>query len=187
MRRTVAGTIIGMIMLLASAGVLYAYFSAVSTSPNNVFASGKMEMQLSKDNATFANTVSAAFGGTGLIPGSCLNPGTLYIKNTGTIESDDMNVSATNTNPGLASFLRLDSLTYDGNPVSIQDANTNGFMDLADLQTKGIANLPLADHQSTHLLSMKVCLDTTAGNAQQDQTNTMELTVTLDQAPPSTQ
>ncbi|MEN9327609.1 MAG: hypothetical protein RI947_417 [Candidatus Parcubacteria bacterium] len=183
MKRKIMSMIAAVAILAGSTGAVYAYFSTTLTSVNNVFASGKMEMQLSKDNTTFTETVSAAFGGTGLMPGTCLQPGTLYIKNTGTVNGNHIDLTANNTNVSLASYLKLDTITYDGIGVTVTDANSNGFVDLDDLKTSGAHNLALTDKNIAHPLVMKLCLDSSATNAQQEQTNTMELSVVLDQGP----
>lgn len=183
MKRNIILIILMASVLTISTGAVYAYFSAISSSVNNIFASGKMEMKISKDNSTYADSVTAAFGGTGLMPGTCLNPGTIYVKNTGSIAGNHIDITATNTNPSLAAFLKLETFTYDGASVSVQDANSNGFADLGDLQTKGANNLSLTDKNVSHTVVMKICLDTNAGNEQQDQTDTMELHVLFDQGP----
>lgn len=185
MKRNIAVLFIAGLLLVMSGSAVYAYFSAVSTSSNNVFASGRMDLQLSKDNATYSATVTAAFGGTGLMPGTCAAPGSLYIKNTGGIAANHIDVKATNSNPSLASYLRLDTFTYDGAGVQMNDANANGYADLADLQTAGANNLALTNINQAHQIVMKICLDSSAGNQQQEQSDTVDVSVTLDQGPHS--
>jgi predicted ribosomally synthesized peptide with SipW-like signal peptide len=168
---------------LVGAGT-FAYFSDVGTSTANAFSSGTLNMVLSDSEETDQENVIASFGGTNLTPGICLPIATLNIKNaTGSIAANHIDVAATNTDAAFAAFLKLNTITFDGIGVIVPDSNLNGFSDLQDLATNGITNKSLTDINVNHPLVMEVCLDVSATNAQQGLTDTVGLTVTLDQGP----
>ena len=50
-------------------GVTFAFFSDTETSSDNLFSSGTLNMQLSKDNSTFTESVTGSVGGLALDPG----------------------------------------------------------------------------------------------------------------------
>lgn len=158
----------------------YAYFSNSATSTNNVFASGNLDLKLANGSGAFADTVTASFGGSALSPNSCLAVATLNLKNTGSVAGNHIDITATNTNAAFAAFLHLKTLTLDGSDVTIADSNSNGFKDLQDLAVSGVVNKPFVDFVA-HPLTMEVCLDASAGNAQQGQTNTLDFSILLDQ------
>ena len=162
----------------------YAYFSNAATSSNNVFASGTLDLQLANGASTFGDSVSASFGSTTLSPGSCLVAATLNMKNVGSVPANHIDVSATNTNISFASFLKLKTVTLDGNDIPLPDTNSNGYKDLQDLSVSGIVNKPLTDFL-VHPLVLEVCLDSSVGNEQQGQSDTLNLTILLDQGPHS--
>ncbi len=168
---------------LVGAGT-FAYFSDAGTSSNNVFSSGSLNMVLSDSDQTDQESVTASFGGTNLTPGVCLPAATLNIKNaTGSVAANHIDVAASNTDSIFAAFLKINTLTYDGFDVVVTDSNTNGYRDLQDLATNGIVNKSLTNVNVDHPLVMEVCLDLSAGNSQQGQSDTLGLTVTLDQGP----
>lgn len=162
----------------------YAYFSNSAVSTNNVFASGTLDLKLANGSDTFADTVTSSFGNASLYPNSCLAPTTLNLKNTGTVAGNHLDILATNSNAAFAAFLRLKTLTLDGIDVPLNDSNGNGFKDMQDLAVAGIVNKPLVDF-IVHPFSIEVCLDQSAGNPQQGQTNTVEFMILLDQGPHS--
>lgn len=172
------------VVLSLVAGGTYAYFSNSAISTINVFASGTLDLKLANGSASFSDNVTASFGGAALSPNSCLPVSVLNIKNTGTVASNHIDITATNTNNAFAAYLRLKSVTLDGADVAIADTNSNGFIDLQDFASGGIINKSLTDFMA-HPFSMEVCLDASAGNAQQGQTNTLEMTFFLDQGPHS--
>ena len=175
-------TIIAMSALIVTG--TYAYFSNSSSSTNNVFASGTLDLQLANGNTTFTDTVTATFGGGGLSPNSCLDPATLNMKNVGSVVANHIDISAINTNATFAAFLRLKILTLDGTDISLPDSNNNGYRDLQDLGTTGVVNKSVT-YFLAHPLSVQVCLDGSAGNEQQGQSNTLNLTILMDQGPHS--
>ena len=164
----------------------YAYFTDSGTSSNNIFTTGNLNLVLANGAGTDEENVTATFGGTNLAPGVCLDPATLNIKNaSGSVAANHINVSAANTNSGLAAYLWLKTLTYDGVDVVIADGNSNGIRDLQDLATSGMSNYALTDVGVAHPLVMEVCLHTSATLDQAGQSNTLDLTVLLDQGPSS--
>lgn len=164
------------------AGATFAYFNDAGTSNTNVFAAGNLDLGLTDSDQTDQDNVLASFGGTNLAPGTCLDPATLSIKNFGTVAGNHIDLSATNTNNSFASVLKLDTFTFNGGDIPLTDGNVNGIRDLEDLATSGVVNLAMTDFVY-HPLVMKVCLDISAGNTLQGATDTMNLSVLLDQGP----
>ncbi len=162
----------------------YAYFSNSATSTNNVFASGTLDLKLANGSGSFSDSVTASFGGPALSPGSCLPVAVVNLKNTGSVAANHIDITATNTSSAFAAFLKIKTLTLDGNDIVIADSNSNGLRDLQDFAAAGIINKAFSDF-SVHPFSMEVCLDASAGNAQQGQTNTLDMTFFLDQGPHS--
>lgn len=158
----------------------YAYFNSVAVSATNIFSTGTLKLKLANSDSVFADNVTATFGGAGLAPGVCLPMSSLQFKNTGTVKANHADITATNTDADFASIMRLKTITFDNSPVSLPDSNSNGYPDLKDLATSGIINKPLTDF-AVHTLTMEVCMDETAGNAQQGKSNSMDISVTLDQ------
>jgi len=163
-------------------GITYAYFNDTGTSTNNVFSTGTLDLVLSDNNETDIDSVTASFGGTNLAPGGCLASATLNIKNVGSVTANYIDISATNDDT-LANYLKLKTLTLDGLDVRPTDTNLNGFSDLDDLKTNGIVNKALIDKNTDHPLVMEVCLDISTPNEQQGHTDTLGLSVFLDQGP----
>ncbi len=181
MKRHIVISILSMFVVLLLVGsATYAYFSNSATSTNNVFASGTLDLKLANGSSSFADSVTASFGGTALSPNTCLPSATLNLKNAGSVPGNHIDISATNTNNSFAAFLRLKTLTLDGNDITIADSNSNGFRDLQDLAASGIGNKAFTDFLA-HPFAIEVCLDASAGNAQQGQTDTLDFTVFLDQ------
>lgn len=169
-------------LTLFTAGAVYAYFTGVAVNANNIFSSGTLELKLSKDNSQYTDSVAAAFGGTELVPGACAPLGTLYMKNTGSVNGNHLDIAFVNTEAAFAQFLRIETFKWDNTDLSIADTNNNGFPDLADLAQHGITNKPMTDHE-VHAMQIKVCLDASTGNDQQAKTNAVTLNVTLEQGP----
>ncbi len=181
MNKKIAYSLLSMFiaLVLITTGT-YAYFSNSGTSTNNVFASGSLDLKLANGAGSFSDTVTASFGGAALSTNVCLPAATLNLKNTGSVAGNHIDIAATNTNSTFAAFLRVKTLTLDGNDIVIADSNSNGFRDLQDVAASGIVNKPVTDFL-VHPWTMEVCLDATAGNAQQGQTNTLDFTILLDQ------
>lgn len=158
----------------------FAYFNDTNTSTGNTFSSGTLDLQLANGVSSFTQNVTASFGGTDMSPGVCLAPATLWIKNIGPVIGNHVDFTATNTLTSFAAFLKLNTLTFDGLDVSLADSNGNTIRDLQDLAINGIPNKAVTD-LIAHPLIMEVCLDSSAGNPQQGQSNTLDLTVFLDQ------
>lgn len=175
-------SIFAMLTLIGSG--TYAYFNNSATSTNNVFASGTLDLKLANGSGSFSDSVTASFGGSALSPGVCLPAASVNLKNTGSVAANHLDVTATNSNSAFAAFLKIKTLTLDGTDITIADSNGNGFPDMQDFTASGITNKSFTDF-SAHSLSMEVCLDSTAGNAQQGQTNTLDITFFLDQGPHS--
>lgn len=171
-------------------GATWAYFSDAGTSNNNVFGAGTLDLKLSDDTTeTDQDNVTASFGGSNLGPGNCASPAQLRVKNTGTVLGDHIEIAITNTvtdvgdvppNP-FDTYLRLNTFTYDGTPISVSDANVNGISDLDDLEANPVDNLSLTNLNSNHTIVLEVCLDGSAPNGVQGDSVDSDWTVTLNQ------
>lgn len=180
MNKKILSGVISVMLGMLIAVPAYAYFNSVAVSATNIFSTGTLKLILANGDSSFADNVTATFGGTSLAPGICLPSSTLQFKNAGTVKADHVDITATNTDGDFASIMRLKTITLDNNPVVLTDTNNNGYADLKDLATSGIINKPLADF-AIHSLTMEVCMDETAGNEQQGKSNSMDISVTLDQ------
>ena len=176
-------------------GATFAFFSDVGTSSSNVFATGTLDLKLTGANETDQDSVTASFGSSNLVPGSCTGSQTLSLKNTGTVAANHAEVHASNVvtdagnnaSPDMDAFLRINVLTYDAADQLGQliDTNGNTFIDLADWAAPANAgkldNLALTDLNTNHPLVMDVCLDSSAGNDIQGDSVTSTFTVDLNQ------
>jgi predicted ribosomally synthesized peptide with SipW-like signal peptide len=173
-------------------GATFAFFSDEETSSNNVFAAGNLDLVLCDDDENTdtcesqeegpEDSVEATFGGTDLAPGDCLGEQVLTLRNNGTIDGEEVDITASNTNGAMSPFLRIDTLTYGGaNLLDLTDDNGNAINDLHDLAAGGLPNLPGLDATEEKDLVMNVCLDESADNSTQGASNTLSLTTTLKQ------
>lgn len=174
-------------------GATFAFFSDSGTSSGNVFSTGTLDLKLTDNNETAQDTVTASFGSGSLVPGSCTGNQTLELKNTGTVAANHAEVrvansvtdAGSNASPDIDAFLRISVLTYDGGDVTSQIPDTNGnlFKDLADWAATPAAldNLSLTNLNTNHPLVMDVCLDSTAGNTLQGDSNDATFTIDLNQ------
>jgi|SRR5581483_8379825 len=165
----------------------FAFFNSTATSTNNVFASGTLKLALCDGNETCpadanaTQNVTASFGMNNMKPGDCTGNQTLSLKNTGSIDAGNVTINATNDNSTFAPWLRINSLTYDSGVQSVGNPNANGWSDLADFQTSGLSGLSGITANTTKNLVMDVCLDQSAPNDVQGMSDTLNLTVTLNQ------
>ena len=167
-------------------GAAFAFFSDVGNSNDNLFAAGTFDLKLSDDTPeTDQDNVVASFGGTNFAPGSCTTVQELRLKNSGSVAGNHVDITEANSNPGMAAFLRIDSLTYDSVDVlpKVLESGNNSFKDLADwaASPSGVVDLALTDLGTDHKLDMKVCLDETAGNPLQGGVNYATFSATLRQ------
>src|SRR3989344_4198819 len=194
-------------------GVTFAFFSDTETSSDNLFSSGTLNMQLSKDNSTFTEAVTGSVGGLALDPGESFTGGDLYLRNSGSTPADHVDLTFANlvvdaigapgstTTPNFASVLEVTQLMsdHDGNGVAdvnilpsvgtcdAASFNANGYCDLQDLAALSasgadITNLAFGGTQTDgHRLHMEGRLSSTAVNANQGDSNTLTLTVFMNQ------
>ncbi len=161
-------------------GATFAFFSSNATSTANIFSTGTLKLALCDASETCpvganaTQNVTASFGATGLVPGGCTSAQTLTLKNTGSTNGVSVTVSATNTDATLAAKLNITALTYDGSPVVTPPAT------LAALASGGL-NLGGINAGLSKDLVMTVCLDNSAGNTLQGASDTLDLSVTLNQ------
>lgn len=188
MNRSILLSILSIFAVVALVGGLtLAYFSDQGTSNDNVFAAGTLDLRLSDDTPeTDQDNVSASFGGTAMSPGSSVT-GQLRLKNFGTISADHAEVVITNTNSDgvnpLDKVLELTTLNYDSLSVLAQlsDSNSNGIIDLDDLEALGLDNLALPNLGTNHPLDLTVRMRSTAGNEYQGDSVDSDWTITLNQ------
>lgn len=174
-------------------GATFAFFSDVETSNDNVFSAGTLDLELCDGNEPCADggegpedSVTASFGAAGMAPDDCTGEQTLTLKNIGSIDGNHVDMTATNTDSGMAAFLRLGNLTYDGvSQLLLTETNGNGFSDLDDLANQpdnDLVNLlPGITAGAQKDLIMDVCLDDSAGDDLQEASNTLDLSVTMRQ------
>lgn len=72
-----------------------AYFTNSGTSTSNTFAAGTLNLQLTDDNETALDNVTASFGGSGLYPGQVLPEQFIKVKNAGTINANHLDLQVT--------------------------------------------------------------------------------------------
>lgn len=172
--------------LALAAGATFAFFSDEGTSTGNVFSVGSLILKLSDNNETAQDTISASFGGTGLVPGGTAS-GQFEMQNTGTVAANHVEIAVANTNSDttnpLDKVLEITSLTYGGVSVlgQITNANGNGYVDLGDFVADPLDDLALTDLNTNHMLAMTVTLRSEAGNEYQGGSVTSVFTVTLNQ------
>lgn len=169
-------------------GATFAFFSSTATSTANVFSAGTLNLTLCDGNepcptpADSTQNVTATFGLTNMKPGDCTGSQTLTLKNTGSINAGSVSIAATNTNAAMDKYLRINTGTYDAvSFLPLTDSQLNTFSDLADLQASGLPSLSGINAGATKTLVMDVCLDNSADNSIQGQSDTLSLTVTLNQ------
>jgi predicted ribosomally synthesized peptide with SipW-like signal peptide len=191
-------------VVAAVSGMTYAFFSDSGTSSANVFGTGTFDLKLSDDNEANAENVTATWNNTSLVPGGTPVDATLKLKNSGTVDGNNVHVALANTNSDtthpMDKFMKITTLEYDSNgdgdfldagenilPL-ITESNANGFADLADWAAlvgshsiPGSIKLDLTDHSVDHKLHMVVGLDSSATNDQQGDTVTSLFTATLHQ------
>lgn len=144
--------------LMIAGGATFAFFSDTATSSGNVFAAGNLNMQLSNDNTTFTENVTATLNATGMAPGTTFS-GDLFVNNAGSVPANHIDIGFTNnitegaapgdvTTPSFASVLEITVLDWDSNgdgnvDLSVLPANCdnvlnggngNGICDLQDLE-----------------------------------------------------
>ena len=167
--------------------VTFAFFSDQGTSNDNVFAAGTLDLKLSDDTPqTDQDDVTASFGGTNMVPGDTAT-GQLRLKNSGTHVANHAEVAVVNTNSDLVNpldkVLELTTLNYDTVSVlsQVADANSNGWVDLDDLEASGLDNLALTNLATNHPLDLTVTFRSGAGNEFQGDSVDSDWTITLNQ------
>ena len=165
-------------------GATFAFFSDTGTSNDNIFSTGTLTLKLfngvATGSSTFSDDVTATFGASNMAPGNCTS-GSLTLKNSGTINAGSISMIATNNNAILSPFLAITSLTFDGNPVTVTSLNATAFADLQDLASQSPTALTGLNAGTSKVLATTICLDNSAGNPQQGQSNTLNLSFTLNQ------
>lgn len=185
-------------MALLIAGVTRAAWSDTGQSTGNVFTAGTLDLKLTDDNETDADSVSMTWSGTGMVPGGTPIDKTLSLKNSGTVAGNHVHFSVANTvtdsataaTPDMDSYLQISVLDYDGGNIlgQITDANANGYIDLSDFSAAGLigddsdaTGNALTDTGVDHTFRMAVGLHTTTPSEIQGDSVETTLTATLHQ------
>ena len=187
--------------LLAGAGS-FAYFSDVETSTGNTFTAGTLDLKVSDwDELTFKDGVSATWTFSNMKPGDTVGPRSVWLRNFGSVEADHIEITSTNvvndpsgpesdTEEGttdMAQAMEIIAMTYTANPGllgSLTDWNSNGIIDLEDLETgfDNIKPVPLANQGSQTTFTMTIRFHPTLGdNDYQGDTLTTTIIFTLNQ------
>lgn len=169
----------------------FAYFSDAEQSTQNLFSAGTLDLTL--ENAD--GSVDAFIGSDNFAPGDTV-AGDLVLKNNGSISSYDgdghqvsldvgASLSQTDADGGstdMASYLKLTTLSYDGQDqlANVTDANGNGYKDAADLAQASLSGL--ADPGSAgKVFELGVKFHPDAGNDLQGDEVTVDFSFTLQQ------
>lgn len=184
-------------------GATFAFFSDSSTSSNNVFNSGTLDMKLTDSDQTALDNVSGTWG-LASAPGDTFS-GDLKIKNTGSVPANHIELKFSNvvtdafTAPGNTATTPMDRVIEitlfewdsDGNGVTdltipVSDLNSNTIIDLDDLENQvadDFDNLLFTGTQGDdHILKIQGRLSPTlAIDEHQGDSVTMSVDVTMNQ------
>lgn len=198
-----AATILAAVALVV--GATFAFFSDVGTSSDNIFNSGTLDMLLTDDNETDQDSVSGTWG-LASAPGDTFDE-SLFIKNSGSVAANHVELKFNNTVteassvPGTTATTPLDTVIEitafewdsDANGSTetdllggVVDNNSNGIIDLDDLETQladDFDNLSFGGTQSAdHGLRIAGRLHPTLTvNEHQGDSVDMDLTTTMNQ------
>ncbi len=192
--------LISFVLLLASAGT-WASFTDVETASGNTFTTETMDLYM-EDNGPDINKEWTLIN---MVPGKSSIPGQLNIYNIGTMDANKLKVKITFatlcTEPEMDSYLKVDSMMYipysSGTPINlldkVHDTNSNGFIDLADLNGRTLDNLPAPEPTSFDVtgrpvsgspnndFNMQVSFDISAPNEYQGDTTTLTMKFEMNQ------
>lgn len=192
--------LISFVLLLASAGT-WASFTDVETSSGNTLNAGTMDLYMEDHGPV----IDKEWTLINMIPGKSSIPGQLNIYNIGTMTADKLKVKITFatvcTEPEMDSYLRVDSMMYtpysSGVPIDllskVHDTNSNGFIDLADLNGLTLGDLPAPAPSSLDVtgrpvlgsanndFNMQVSFDISAPNEYQGDTTTLTMRFEMNQ------
>jgi hypothetical protein len=166
-----------LVTLLLAAGAVVgsgADFTASSANPANTFASGTLTIGNSKEGV-------AVLSASNLRPGEAAQTGTVDIENTGSLSGTFTLARGTVTNSDTTNPLagKLNVIVVDCGAFAGATAPTCGDGDdatkytgtLADMGTTALGSYAAA---AKHRYRFSVALDSTAGNAYQGDTSTVE-------------
>lgn len=197
-------------------GGIFAYFSDIETSEDNTFTAGTLDVVLSDWTASVDNagpgshataTGGVSFSISDVAPGDTSTT-SINLTNGGSIDalSVYMEVDVTDDEPDadtepegvaeggvdtydISKWIEIISITYDGVDVSslYSDANSNGWLDLDDLNTAGekeltaVTGVTSLDAGETDTLSVDMLLRTDTDNKYQGDRSTITVTFTTTQ------
>lgn len=149
------GLVVSLLTIALATGVgaygTFAYFSDSGESTSNLFTAGTLDLKLDSQD-----DVGAILSAGNFAPGDAAS-GDVVLTNDGSIssydadghnvtlivEADVAQTDADGASTDMASYLRLDTLAYDGASVlgQVSDANGNGYEDLDDLAQTQLTGL----------------------------------------------
>lgn len=189
------------VLILVSAGTWAAY-TDVETSSGNQLTAGTMNLYM-EDSGT---VIDSEWTLVNMVPGMTPISGQLNLYNIGTLDADHVEIAFATvcTEPEMDSYLRVDSMTYtpysSGTPMnllnSVNDTNSNGFIDLADLDGFTLDNLPAPELTTSfdaggrpaagspnNDFNMQVSFDISAPNDYQGDETVLTITFEMNQDP----
>jgi spore coat-associated protein N len=196
--KKIIGLTIAAIIVIALAGVgTFAFFSDTEVSATNTFSAGTLDLKVSNDGITYADGVTATWGGTNLAPGAAAISGHVDLKNAGTVAAQHAEVKFTNTltnavtpaeigtdDLDISAHINVQVLSYDGTDLLAYSAgqftnsviqaadvagNHDGKITLNELNSKKLSftNVPTPNGAAVKQLLMTVQLDSATGNGNQ--------------------
>ncbi len=148
----------------ASAGVgLFAFFSDTASSVNNLFEAGDLAL-----SAGGLESAGAFFGGSNVKPGDSKS-GSILLQNAGSLFGSDFDLDIAldqaTSDPNLASFLEITSLTYNDAAITLTDSNLNGWVDMDDFDVSNAGARDLVDPAAGgEWFNITIQFHTSAGN-----------------------
>lgn len=173
------------------AGSTFAFFSDTAASNGNSFAAGSLDLKIGTANPAASDSISAVFTSTAMIPGGTPGSATIHLLNSGSVAGNKLyfkagNLGGVDNNTDqpipMARLINV-TLTYDGVPVVIPDANLNTRADLDDIALggNGLQIGILTNLGVDHTLVMTAGLDSSADNPYVNDSVTADFTATLTQ------
>ena len=148
MKKILGLTVAALLVMGLVGGGTWAYFSDVETSTGNQLVAGTLDLKTDD-----ADGVSQTLFATNMKPGDTAGPGTIALKNAGSIggssldlsfsyvESDGSPNSVDMSADATAAMLEVTTLKYDGASLlgSVSDGNGNGYKDIEDLKNADLS------------------------------------------------
>ena len=187
-------------------GATFAFFSDEETSNDNLFSAGTLDLVLCDDDEgdepcpteeSPLDSTTASFGASDLAPGETAGAGFVELRNTGSLDIAEVELSAAATQTGggidsiLADVLELTISTGADNActggtdqtaaIEVAVGNGDGTLTMSEFNGDTYDALPGITAGSNYFLCMSVTMDDTAGNVYQGDSNDLDLTFTANQ------